>query len=140
MNVNEQISEDQVLEFLYSSVSEFKVLVESELDEEDRKLSYIVAGSFAKFLLDSYKNGKTELLHSAAKFIEALHVNGNDKVRELATIGYLEGIQNVWGNNKTDPSIFYEYLRPESKKWWDQLNKFWSAEIKYVGETFSQEP
>lgn len=138
--MNEQISEDRVLEVLFRHIPEFKTLAESELDEEDCKLGYIVAGSFARFLLDSYKENKTQILKSAAEFIEELYIKGNDKVKELATIGYLEGIQNVWGNNDTEPAIYYEYLLPESRKWWNQLNKFWNAEVKYVGETISQEP
>jgi hypothetical protein len=137
--MNEQISEDKVLELLYSSCPEFKSVVETELDTEDRKSGNIIAGSFARFLLDAHKSGHIDLLRSAAKFIEDLHLRGNQKVRELGTIGYLEGVQNVWGNNKADPNAFYEYLLPESKKWWDELNRFWNGDIKYVGETFSQE-
>jgi hypothetical protein len=135
---NEQISEDHVLELLYLRCPEFKEAIENELDAEDRKLGYTVAGSFARFLLDAHKSGRTDSLQSAAEFIEELHVRGNKNVKELGTIGYVEGIQNVWRNNEADPQVFYEYLLPESKKWWDELNRFWNGEIKYVGETFSQ--
>ena len=66
--------------------------------------------------------------------IEHLHTNGDAEVRTAATIGLLEDIQNVWGNNDVDPEQFIIYLLPESRKWWDELNAFWHGERRYVGE------
>ncbi len=137
--MSEEITEDQVSELLYKYTPEFKTVLEDELDDEERKMNYLVAGTFARFLLDGYKSGNVKQLESAAKFIEELHLKGSETVKNLATVGYLEGIQNVWGNNGVDPSIFYGYLLAESQKWWLQLNKFWNGEIKEVGETISQE-
>jgi hypothetical protein len=69
-----------------------------------------------------------------ARVIERLHVEGDPYVREAATIGLLEGIQNVWGNNGVDPELFFPFLLPESVRWWKSLNKFWNGESKHVGE------
>jgi hypothetical protein len=66
--------------------------------------------------------------------IERLHVEGDSYVREAATIGLLESIQNQWGNNGVDPENFFPFLLPESARWWKSLNKFWTGESKYVGE------
>jgi hypothetical protein len=46
-------------------------------------------------------------------------------VKKAATIGLLEGNQNVWGNNGSDPEEFRIFLISESAKWWNQLNLFW---------------
>jgi hypothetical protein len=55
----------------------------------------------------------------------------------LATVGYLEGIQNVWGNNSIDPEIMFNYLGEKSRNWWIELNRFWSGEIKLIGDTYT---
>ena len=107
-----------------------------EIDDLNGDLPYIVAGDFARFLLDSFSKGDMETLSEGLDFIEKLHHSEFDKTRELATVGYLEGIQNVWGNNDVNPELIFDYLGAESKKWWFELNKFWNGEIKYLGAFF----
>jgi hypothetical protein len=106
-----------------------KAFPDYEIDEFDEGLPYCVAGGFALYLLEAFKNSKTSTLFAAGEFIELLHTNAEHKVRELATVGYLEGIQNVWGNNSVDPEEMVPYLGPLSKKWWDKLNRFWSGDV-----------
>ena len=69
-----------------------------------------------------------------ARLIVRVHLEGDQYVREAATIGLLEGIQNVWGNQNTDQELFAQHLLPESAKWWQSLNDFWSGKSKFVGE------
>ena len=107
-----------------------------EIDDLNGDLPYIVAGDFARFLLDSFNDGDIKTLSEGLDFIEKLHHSESDKTRELATVGYLEGIQNVWGNNDVNPELIFDYLGTESKKWWLELNKFWNGEIKYLGASF----
>ncbi len=57
----------------------------------------------------------------------------HDTVRDLATIGLLEGIQNTWANDDQNPEVFVEFILPESRKWWGELNDFWAGKIPYVG-------
>ena len=106
------------------------------LDDDDKELPYIVAAFFVSYLLEASTNENDETLRAAAQLIESLHLYGDNYVKELATIGYLEGIQNIWIYSNTD---FYDYLLPESRKWWNQLLKFWGGKIRYVGETYFQE-
>ena len=100
------------------------------IDEIDDGLPYCVAGSFAHYLLEAHKNGSIDTLALAGKFIEELHVHEDEKINELATIGYLEAIQNVFGNNSVDSEEMVKYLGQESKKWWIKLNRFWSGDIE----------
>ena len=65
--------------------------------------------------------------------LERLHLEGEGFVKELATIGILESIQNVWGHTETDPEEFCRFMLPESKKWWNELNDFWAGKIPHVG-------
>jgi hypothetical protein len=102
-------------------------------------LPYVALGELARHLIDLYRENKTNEFEKVFRVVEKLHIEGEHYVREAATIGFLEGIQNIAGNNNLDPEVFHKYLEPVSAKWWNELNKFWNGEIKYVGQTFSIE-
>lgn len=103
-------------------------------DEEDF-LPYIALSEFNNHVVDLYTSGSTEEFPAAFAEIERLHLEGEPYVKETATIGCLEGLQNIMGNRGLDAKELVPFLGPESAKWWDQVNKFWDGEIKYVGET-----
>lgn len=56
-----------------------------------------------------------------------MHTDGDAYVAKLATIGYLEGIQNAAGHAGLDPGVFVTYLGAESARWWRGLDKFWAG-------------
>ena len=100
---------------------------------EDKELLYVVMGDLARHLLTLYETGRAEEFGPLCEVIEKLHTNGDGFVRELATIGILEAIQNVWSCTATNPEGFCRFLLPESRKWWKELNDFWAGKIPYVG-------
>nr|MDQ3820181.1 hypothetical protein [Acidobacteriota bacterium] len=102
---------------------------------EDEDLLYVDLGEFAHHLLELYKTKQTDEFSAVFEAVESLHQKGDAYVREAATIGLLEGIQNVAGNTGVNPEEFLQYLKPESVKWWRQLNDFWDGKIPYVGAT-----
>jgi hypothetical protein len=102
---------------------------------EDEDLLYVDLGEFAHHLVELYKANQTDEFPAVFEIIERLHLEGNAYVKEAATIGMLEGIQNVAGNSGVDPEEFFPYLKPESAKWWRQLNDFWNGKIPYVGSS-----
>jgi len=104
------------------------VFPDFSIDECALGLPYCVAGNFALYLLNAYTNNSIDTLLLAGKFIETLYTYNDDKIEELATIGYLEAIQNVWANNDVDPEIIFNHLGITSQKWWVELNKFWNGE------------
>lgn len=87
-------------------------------------------GDLAYHLLELYKNNDTQEFSALCKEIDHLILDGDKCVSELAVIGILEGIQNVWGHSN-DPELFYPFLYPESKKRWKELNDFWSGKITF---------
>ena len=99
------------------------------IDEVNEGLPYCIAGSFAHYLLDAYKNNSFDVLTLAGEFIEALYSHNDGEIDDLATVGYLEAIQNVWGNNSVDPEEMVKYLGNTSQKWWVKLNSFWNGDI-----------
>ena len=125
------IAKEEIIPALLKACPSFQKVFD-ECQEKD--LIYVVLGDFARHLLEMHKSSQVEVLKSAAEAIEQLELNGDSFVREAATIGLLEGIQNVWGNNDVNPDLFKQFLLPESLKWWNELNAFWDGERRYVGE------
>jgi len=80
------------------------------------------------------------LFHDVRVDFRGLHVYELPSARLLwrdrVTIG---GIQNVWTNQGVDPELFTSQLRPESRRWWEELNAFWRGERRFVGEGFQRE-
>src|SRR4051794_30838623 len=85
---------------------------------EDHDLLYIALGDFAGHLRQLQQQSCTQDFPDIARVIERLHVEGDHYTREAATIGLLEGIQNVWGNQGVDPNLFAHHLLPVSALWW----------------------
>ena len=101
----------------------------------DEDLLYVDLGEFAHHLVELHKTNQTGEFPAVFDVIEGLHLEGDDYVKEAATIGMLEGIQNVAGNLGVDPEVFAPYLKSESAKHWRQLNDFWDGKIPNVGAT-----
>jgi hypothetical protein len=104
----------------------------------DEQLLYVDMGEFAHHLVELHKSNQTTEFPRVFDIIERLHIDGDHYVKEAATIGMLEGIQNVASNNGVDRRVFVPYLGKESLKWWRQLNDFWQAKIPYVGATIDE--
>lgn len=128
------IAKPQVIPMLLEACPSFRPVWEQHLSENGEEILYVALGDFARHLLELFQTHKTEAFPGVARVIERLHVEGDPYVREAATIGLLEGVQNVWGNNNVDPELFLPFLLPESARWWKSLNKFWSGESRHVGE------
>lgn len=99
----------------------------------EEQLLYIDLGNFAEHLVYLYKRNELNEFNQVFNVIELLHIDGDDYVKEAATIGLLEGIQNVASNSNINPEEFTEFLKPISAKWWNNLNDFWSGKTEYVG-------
>ncbi len=93
--------------------------------EYDPELVYVHIGDFADHLVHLFQQGNIAEFPSVFDAIERFHIEGDRYVREAATIGCLEGIQNFAGNNGVDPEVFFTFLNPESAKQWKALNEFW---------------
>jgi hypothetical protein len=130
-----RISRDQALAILTEACPSFRPISEKETADRaksdwydgDDLLLYPVLSEFARHVVDLYKANQVSEFNDVFSAIERLHTDGDDHVKEAATIGLLEGIQNISGNSRLDAQVFETYLRPESKMWWNKLNDFWSG-------------
>ena len=104
-----------------------KAFPEFEYKDCSEGLPYCIAGDFARYLLNAYRDNDTSILAKAGDFIENLYSYGDNEVDNLAMVGFLEGIQNVWGNNRTNPDELLEYLGDKSKDGWLYLNRSWNG-------------
>jgi hypothetical protein len=64
------------------------------MHDDDYRLPYVVAGNYVRYLLDLYTNDEQEIYKRGLRFVEKLNLSSCDKVRELATVGYLESFLN----------------------------------------------
>ncbi len=125
------ITKDTVMTLLLQACPSFepywKTYLEENYDTGDEQLLYIDLGEFARHIFILFKKENTSEIPAVFRVIELLHTDGDCFVKEAATIGLLESIQNIFLNNRIDPEIIAEYLGTESKIWWKKLNDFWSS-------------
>ena len=126
------IKQSDVMQLLVEACPSFAGEARQHVEEHGNDLLYLAAGAFAHHLLALHQANNASALASVAAAIERLHVEGSSWVKEFATIGLLEGVQNVWSNNDADPARFKPFLGPESLRWWNGLNNFWSGQASHV--------
>lgn len=80
-------------------------------------------------VITSYRRGELKEIPRIFNLIERLLKDGEDSVKEAATMGFLEGVQNRCSHTETGiaPEVFVPYLGHESKRDWDALNDFWNG-------------
>ncbi len=87
---------------------------------------YLVLADFAKHLIAMAERREEFGLPAVFSAVERLHVEGDHYVREAASVGLLESLQNLnLHKNGTKPEQFRPDLGPVSRGWWDKLYRFW---------------
>jgi hypothetical protein len=126
---------DQVFERLVEACPSYRARWEALRAEPDfdAEVVYPNLGDFAHHVVELLERGETAELPALARELEALHVEGDDAVKEAATIGILEGIQNVASHGTVSLQPLEKELGSETKKWWDSLDAFWAGKVPYVG-------
>lgn len=126
------IEQHDAMPLLVAACPSFSRQWEEHLREYGTDLQYVAAGAFAHHLLSLYQSQDLVAFPAIASVIERLHAEGSPWVREFATIGVLEGVQNVWSHSQVNPEEFFVFLGPESKRWWRGLSEFWSGKAPNV--------
>ena len=129
------IKENEILPMIVEACPSFADKLREHREVLQEEITYTELGAFANYLVDLYKQEKTDDFVEIFEVVEKLHIEGNEFVKEAATIGFLEGLQNIAGNRDLEPEVFYKYLKPISAKWWNELNKFWNGENQFIGQT-----
>jgi hypothetical protein len=122
------ITRDEMLPYLVAACPSFAPNWESfkkEWGEHPGPVLYLALADFARHLVGKLSAGDKKDLKNAFAAIERLHIEGDAWVREAATIGILESLQNGNLHTATEPEQFRPYLGRESARWWDKLYRFW---------------
>ncbi len=118
-----------------SYADRFQRYVAENYNNTDERLVYLELGDFAKHLCELLESGNTSELPGVFAAIEVLHNDGDDSVREAATVGLLEDLQN-FANQSESIAVedFEPLLGAESLRWWTEVREFWRGNRTYVGE------
>jgi hypothetical protein len=103
-------------------------------DEAEDLPLYLALADFARHIISFLEARDAVSLRRIFDAVERLHVEGDHYVREAATIGLLEDLQNTNLHRTTDPEQLCPYLRPESLKWWDAVDLFWKGNFRAFQE------
>ena len=87
---------------------------------------YLALADLARHLVGKLEKQDTATFGAVFAVVEDWHLRGDAYVREAAAIGLLEDLQNTNLHRGTQPSDFIPWLRPESRRWWDKVERFWS--------------
>ena len=122
-----------VLDAVPSFEQEWRTQVEEDNAADEpggRRLCYVDVADLLGHLAARAVQGHTDELAPLLSVIERLHLEGDDYVRELATIGYLEGLHGCVEQQRL-PDVL-PLLGPESLRWWRGLEPFWSGRANAV--------
>jgi hypothetical protein len=130
-----QLSENEILVPLVKACPSFKTKYVQELASkseslwfsDDKFLPYIALGDFAHHVVGLKTSKQTDEFKDIFIQIEKFCTDADLRIREAATVGLLESIQNIAANTGLDPESFTPFLLPESLKYWKQLNAFWNG-------------
>jgi len=99
----------------------------SDWPEEIDKPLYLALGDLARHLISMLAAHDAPGLTRAFEVVERWHLEGDAFVREAATIGLLENLQNTDQHAATTPSEFEPFLLTESLKRWRKVDLFWTT-------------
>ena len=92
-------------------------------------------GELAQHLIDRQRRGDTQGFDKVFAVVEGWHLEGDAYVSEAASIGFLESFQNQLGGNDRRKGLrgvrasdFEPYFGPETRRWWEKLDRFWEGD------------
>ncbi len=95
-------------------------------DDPDGLPQYLALSDLARHVIGMLDRNETDGVKAIFSVVETWHLDGDPYVKEAATVGFLEDIQNT-GLHKgsTTPNDILEFLLPETKYWWSKVEDFW---------------
>jgi len=86
---------------------------------------YLILGDLARHIATLHRNGQVAELRAIFQVVEEWHLHGDAYVKEVATVGLLEDLQNTNVVGDGVPLRLVAYLGPESARWWRKVEAFW---------------
>jgi hypothetical protein len=102
----------------------------ADLHAEGHAMHYLALADLARHLIGLKADGRTEAFPEIFAVVERWHIEGDHYVREAATVGLLEDLQNTNLHERgTQPDDFVPWLQPVSLRWWRKVEAFWEEGI-----------
>lgn len=108
-----------------SFVPTWQAFVEEWQDEPDGLPHYLVLADLARHVAQLIEANADAELQSIFQTVENWHINGDPYVKQAASIGLLEDLQNTNVVGEEVPAKVLLYLGPESTRWWHKIQDFW---------------
>lgn len=86
---------------------------------------YLAMFDLARHLISALATGDAKTLTRVFAVVERWHIEGDKYVREAATVGLLEDLQNESIHTTTEPTEFEPFLLPVSLTYWRKVERFW---------------
>ena len=99
--------------------------VEEWQDDPSGLPYYLLLADLAGHIAQLIEDGAEAELQSIFQTVERWHINGDPYVREAASVGLLEDLQNSNVVGEDVPAKVVRFLGPESMRWWRKVQAFW---------------
>lgn len=99
--------------------------VAAEWSDAEPPSRYAASSTLARHIIGKLEAGDTDAIEAVFDVVERWFVEGDGDVREAAAVGLLEDLQNLALHRRTKPEDLTVWLRPVSKRWWDEVEAFW---------------
>ena len=132
----ETISRDTMLAPMLSAcpsfLPEWETFLRDWKDEPGELPLYLALADLVRHLTRKLVAGDTSQFPRVFDVIELWHTHGDHSVREMATIGVLEQLQNgnQWPDrDAADYALFEPWLGPQSRRYWQKVIDFWERGV-----------
>jgi hypothetical protein len=99
----------------------------AEWDSDPEELPYyLVLTDLARHIAKLFDQDADAELYAIFRVVETWHIDGDAYVKEAATVGLLEDLQNTNVVGNQTPLRCLNYLEPESMRWWRKVENFWT--------------
>jgi len=124
------ISKEEMFNPIFDASEGFKPIWNEFVEEwkdDDELPQYLALSDLARYISKLISESEDKELKDIFQVIERWHLEGDDYVKEAATVGILEDLQNTNVVGAGVPEKVESYLLPESKKWWLKVYEFWET-------------
>ena len=100
---------------------------EHQREWPDEDVPYLGMAVFSRHVVGLMSQGETDIFPKVFAAVEKLIVEGDEEVRGLAVVGFLEGLQNQASWTEQGSDTFRQWLRPSTNAAWHELSELWAG-------------
>jgi hypothetical protein len=120
------LTQDEIIPFLLDKCPEFKPVWQEHQQGVTAGCGiYTDVAEFVHLLVDAYEYERLDLLTRAFAAVEALFVEGDSDVKQVAMLGILETLQCAASWKPFGNKAFVPWLGPRSRESWDVVVEMW---------------